>query len=199
TSKLNVNLGVRWQFMTNPTERLNRLYAIADFAHGTGFVNVPNVFQENPTWHNIDPRIGIAYDPFANHKTSIRAGFGLFHDPITVQSYQTGFGSAPPWAASTIQNAIYPVAPTNATAAALLPAQTLPWYWPNHQTPYMIQYNFNIQRELAANTVLMVGYVGSHGVHLVTSIEANPPIPVITPDGVYHFTNAAGVTNARVN
>jgi hypothetical protein len=199
TPKLTVNLGVRWQFYTNPTERLGRLYAIKDFLHDKDYSRVPNVFQHNPAWTNLDPRIGLAYDPFADHKTSIRAGFGLFHDPITVQSYQTGFGAAPPWAASTAQNAIYPIAPTDATAAALLPAQTLPWYWPIHQTPYMIQYNFNIQREVAANTVLMVGYVGSHGVHLITSIEANPPIPVIDSNGVYHFTDATGKTNPRVN
>ena len=63
----------------------------------------------------------------------------------------------------------------------------------------MIQYNFNIQREIAANTVLTVGYVGSHGVHLLTQIEQNPPIPVIDSSGLYHFTNAAGATNQRVN
>ncbi len=63
----------------------------------------------------------------------------------------------------------------------------------------MIQYNFNIQREIAAGTVLTVGYVGSHGVHLISSREMNPPIPTIDSNGIYHFTNAAGVTNPRAN
>jgi hypothetical protein len=63
----------------------------------------------------------------------------------------------------------------------------------------MIQYNFNVQREIAASTVLTVGYVGSHGVHLLTQYEMNPPTPTITPDGVYHFTSATGVPNPRLN
>jgi hypothetical protein len=63
----------------------------------------------------------------------------------------------------------------------------------------MIQYNFNLQREILANTVLTIGYVGSHGVHLITGREANPPTPVIDSNGIYHFTNAAGVANKRLN
>ena len=204
TSKLTVNAGLRWQFMTNPTERLGRLYAVTDYLHGTGYVQIPNIFQSNPNSKNIDPRIGFAYDPFANHKTSIRAGFGLFHDPITVQAYQTGFGGAPPWAASTqistaANPAIYPFAPSAATASALLPSQGIPWDPHINTIPYMIQYNLNIQREIASGTVLTVGYVGSHGVHLLTGLEKNPPAPVIDSNGVYHFTNAAGVANARLN
>jgi hypothetical protein len=199
TSKLTLNLGLRWQFMTNPTERHDRLYAITDFAHATAYSQVPNVFQSNPSTKNFDPRVGFAYDPFADHKTSLRAGFGIFHDLITVQAYQTGYGGAPPWAQSTQLNAIYPFAPTAATASAILPSQTIPWYWPIHTTPYMIQYNLNIQRELSAGTVLMVGYVGSHGVHLLTQYEENPPTPTIDSNGVYHFTNAAGVSNPRLN
>jgi len=205
TSKLTVNLGLRWEFYSNPTERHDLLYAITNFATATGYTRIPNVFQSNPSLKNWDPRVGLAYDPFADHKTSIRAGFGLFHDPITVQSYQTGFGAAPPWFASTIigtrnpatNQAIYPFPPTLANAP--IPSQTLPWYYGIDNTPYMIQYNLNIQREVFANTVLTVGYVGSHGVHLITGLEANPPTPVIDAEGVYHFTNAAGVANPREN
>ncbi len=163
------------------------------------------MFQSNPSLKDWDPRLGLAYDPFSDHKTSIRAGFGMFHDPISVQSYQTGFGGAPPWGASTIvgtgnpatNTAIYPFPPTLANAP--IPSQTVPWYYPINTTPYMIQYNLNVQREVMANTVLTVGYVGSHGIHLLTGIESNPPTPVIDSSGVYHFSNAAGVQNPREN
>jgi hypothetical protein len=63
----------------------------------------------------------------------------------------------------------------------------------------MIQYNMNVQHEFLANTVLTVGYVGSHGVHLITGLEVNPPTPQIDANGVYHFTNAAGTPNPRLN
>jgi hypothetical protein len=207
TPKLTVNLGLRWDFYTNPTERHDQLYVIKNFATDTGYTQVPKIFQTNPTWHNFDPRIGFAYDAFANHKTAIRAGFGIFHDLISVQAYQTGFGGAPPWAASSLigsgnpatNQAIYPFAPSAANASVILPSQTLPWYWPINTTPYMIQYNLNVQHQILTNTVVTIGYVGSHGVHLITGLEANPPIPVIDSNGVYHFTSAAGVPNRRLN
>ena len=199
-SKLTVNLGLRWEFYSNPTERHDNLYAIINYATDTAFSRVPRVFNSNVSLADFDPRIGIAYDPFADHKTAIRAGFGMFHDPISVQAYQTGYGGAPPWGQSTIvgASAIYPFPPTLANAP--IPSQTLPWYYTGiNTTPYMIQYNANVQREVLANTVLTVGYVGSHGVHLITGREINPPVPTVDQSGVYHFTNAAGVPNVRVN
>ena len=197
TSKLTVNAGLRWEFMTNPTERLGRLYAITDFLHDTGFTQIPNVFLSNPSWKNFDPRVGIAYDPFANHKTSIRAGFGMFHDPISAQAYQTGFASAPPWGYRGKTAPLTRLPVYGCLRAS--PSATIGWDPNINTTPYMIQYNLNIQHEIAAGTVLTVGYVGSHGVHLLTGVEKNPPTPVIDSNGVYHFTNAAGVANPRLN
>ena len=52
----------------------------------------------------------------------------------------------------------------------------------------MIQYNLNIQREIFEATVLSVGYVGSHGVNLITGSEQNPVPYTIDSSGVYHFT-----------
>ena len=45
-----------------------------------------------------DPRIGIAYDPFGDHKTAIRVGFGVFYDPIRARSYASGYYFNPPYA-----------------------------------------------------------------------------------------------------
>jgi Carboxypeptidase regulatory-like domain/TonB-dependent Receptor Plug Domain len=190
--KLNVNVGIRYEGTSNVSERHDLLYAVLDFAHDTDFTRVPYVFQNNPSLKNFDPRIGIAYDPFSNHKTAVRAGMGLFHDPITVQAYQTGFGGATPWRQASLSApfAIYPNAPTGTPPLA----QTVPWYYPISSTPYMIQYNLNIQHEVLANTVLSLGYVGSKGTHLLTGIESNPPTPTIDANGVYHFGTPTSAT-----
>jgi hypothetical protein len=65
----------------------------------------------------------------------------------------------------------------------------------------MEQWNLNVQRELVANTILTVAYVGSHGVHLFSSWDDNPPIPTVT-NGVAQFgslVNGRYVANARIN
>ena len=56
TSKLTVNLGLRWEFYSNPTERHDLLYTITNYATATGFTQVPNVFKTNPSLGDIDPR-----------------------------------------------------------------------------------------------------------------------------------------------
>jgi len=63
---------------SNPTEQNNLLHNVTQFTPsgelaGTGFNPVSTVFQSNPTNKNFAPRIGVAYSPFADHKTSIRA------------------------------------------------------------------------------------------------------------------------------
>ncbi len=51
------------------------------------FTTATNLFTSNPNIKNFDPRIGLAFDPFADHKTSIRAGFAMFHEPITARTF----------------------------------------------------------------------------------------------------------------
>ncbi len=200
TSKLTVNLGLRWEFMTNPTDAHGVLHAVPDVATATGFSSVSTVFASNPSWKNWDPRIGFAYDPFSNHKTSIRGGFGIFHDQITPSVYAAYFWGAPPWGSAQQSNPTYPI-PFSAITPTL-PTETSGFNYNTNTTPYMIQYNLNIQREISSGTVFSIGYVGSHGVHLISEIEQNPPIATIDPNGVYHFGSVVAgkiVGNPRIN
>ena len=87
SQKLTLNAGVRWAFITNPYDIHDQLYTITNFATSTNFSHVPHTFSENATWKNFDPRIGFAFDPFANHKTSIRGGIGIYHDLILPSNY----------------------------------------------------------------------------------------------------------------
>ncbi|HEY6342886.1 MAG TPA: TonB-dependent receptor [Bryobacteraceae bacterium] len=87
--RLTLNLGVRYDFVSNPTTDLQPLNTVINPPFGT-FQRVPNVFASNPSLHNIGPRVGIAYDPFGDHKTSIRAGFGIFYDPIEARELRFG-------------------------------------------------------------------------------------------------------------
>jgi hypothetical protein len=193
TPKLTLNLGLRWEFETNPVEIHNVLHNVVDYLHGTGLVNVPNVSQKNPSWWNLNPRFGFAYDAFAHHRTAIRGGFAMMHSPIFVAQYIPHYTQNKPSESVTQSNPIFPL-PFSSTAATLLGIQP-GWNWYNHSTPYLIQYNLNIQHEISTGTVLTVGYVGSHGVHLISLQEQNPPAYTIDSNGVYHF---ATLVNGRI-
>lgn len=225
SSKLSLNLGLRYEPMSNPVELRGNLFTVVNFFTDNSFTNVPNVMQTNPSWKNFDPRVGIAYDPFKDHKTSIRGGFGIFHEVLSAGVWGIGFINSPPWNiisqtspsgtnAVPFQNpSINGGAPPFSTGTAVppLPSTTIGYAWTINRTPYMIQYNLNIQREIVQGTVLTVGYVGSHGVNLITGVQENPTGFTIDSAGVYHFNgvrrNAAlgsstlGVngTNSRYN
>ena len=128
------------------------------------FQQVPNVFASNPSVRNFDPRIGIAYDPFGDHKTSIRAGFGIFYDPIRARSYASGYYFNPPYALAFVPVARSSPIPSRARCRR----RHSSWEWTITPTitPHMYQWNFNIQRQLFESTTLTVGYVGSRGLHL---------------------------------
>jgi len=156
------------------------------------------------------PRIGIAYSPNftsgplaalfgANGKTSIRAGWGLFYNPME-QLVLEQFGAEPPFGGSTFLPGTFfntPFVPQaggsispNPFSGILSPAPGTPTDWsafrpmllygdfqPHMRTQYTAQYNFTIQRELAKDIVLQLGYVGSQGHRLLASHDidaANP-------------------------
>ena len=144
------------------------------------------------------PRIGIAWSPGASGKTSIRSGFGLFYNPME-QLVLEQFGAEPPFGGSTFLPATFLntpfiaqggysnpnpftgiLSPKPGTAtdwASFRPILLYGDFQPKMRTQYTAQYNLTVQRELAKDIVLQVGYVGSQGHRLLASHDidaANP-------------------------
>jgi hypothetical protein len=142
------------------------------------------------------PRVGLSYS--LNPKTTIRTGWGLFYNPME-QLVLEQFGAEPPFGGSTYLPATFLNTPfisqsgtlsPNPFTGILSPAPGTPQDWasfrpmllygdfqPHMRTQYTAQYNLNIQRELARDLVLQVGYVGSQGHRLLASHDINAANP----------------------
>lgn len=202
SKRLTLNIGVRYEYASNPTKVGEPVFVFNNLlspntTEFNGFIAAAHPFTSNPNIKNIDPRIGLAWDPFGNHKTSVRAGFGIFHEPVTARTFaldntsmrpnvplffnywDQSFPNLPKSPSELRGNNILPF-PISGVTGLVPAAQQIAWYYAIQQnvntSPYIMQYNLNIQRELGAGTVLTVGYNGSSGVHLFYWIDANPPL-----------------------
>jgi hypothetical protein len=188
---LTVNLGLRYEASTIPTEvddKINNLETLYQnlptgdcVANSLGIGNCAGFYnqtlQRNPTLRNVEPRIGFAWDPFRTGKTSVRGGFGIFDVlPLSymfaLNSLQTapngaeidlkftnnaGQGHFPSLLAADTTN---PALVSNSGAAAR-------WTYvdPFPKRNYVMQWNFNIQRQITQTTSVTLAYAGSRGLH----------------------------------
>ncbi len=96
-SSLTLNLGIRYEFDSNPTALHNELYTVTNYPTNTALVNVPDRQCLESQHKNWDPRFGFAYDVFADHKTALRGGFAITHGPIFTARYNPDYTAVPPW------------------------------------------------------------------------------------------------------
>jgi hypothetical protein len=150
-------------------------------------------------YHAFAPRIGVAWDPFKDGKTTIRAGWGLFYNPIE-QLVLEQFQAEPPFGGSSLiseglfatpfvsqsgqagsltispnpfNGILNPARGSNVDWAAFRPILLFGELEPKLRSQYTAQYNFGITRELSRDTVLSVGYVGSQGHRLLATRDIN--------------------------
>lgn len=195
--KLTLNLGLRYERVSLPVEENGLLSNLRSLQAPKATVG--NLFT-NPSNLNFAPRVGLAWDPFGDGKTSIRSGFGLFYDELWSDFYLNAGNRQPPFytLGSVAATPNSPIPFPNAYALINSPRFTLGrqdvvQYRPN--SPYEIQYNFTVQRQVASMSVITAGYTGERGVHLPELIDGNQASPTILGDGSYFFPPNSTVQN----
>jgi hypothetical protein len=221
SNRLTVNLGFRY----SPESAIKQVKHVGEDLINAPYGNWVPVTQStasNPSYHNFDPRVGIAYDVFGDHKTSIRASFGEFHSVI--YSRDTNFWLEPPFLTDaqtptstaldgTKAGVSFPVPFTNlpvgaATLTSIPTNGSLSCtncnFYGVHTTPHQIQFNINIQREIMTDTVATIGYVHSHGMDLWAQRDTNTPLGTVGANGLltygsYDAASNSVLPNARPN
>jgi hypothetical protein len=202
TPRLTLNFGMRYELRTNPVGVRHPLFAITDPPNGTGFTKVSHVFSSSPNQKNLDPRFGFAWEPFDDRKTSVRGGFGVFHDPVAPRSYAFGSMRNAPYSINFLFGPSFPNPFANVSLPAGPLSTNLGVLYKVDTAPYQMQWNLNLQREIFSRTVFTIGYVASRGVHLLVPRDLNPPLAAAGPDGLprYGTLTPRGVAaNPRIN
>jgi len=203
TPRFTANLGLRWDIDTAPVDSRNRTDSFVvslqqstvspnapkgmlfpgDSGIGRGIISTP--------YSHISPRVGFAWDPFGDGKTSIRAAAGIFwgnfsgnewNQPGNAMpfSLRNGFGNET--SIANIYNVGFPsTAPGggvfpyvySAAAPKFFPSQSIESITPSMKQSRIYQFNFSVQRQLPARVSMQVAYVGTLGRDLNAFIDAN--------------------------
>lgn len=163
--------GIRHEFTSVPKEvdgKLSTLRRVTDSA-----VTAGNPWVSNPSLRNLAPRLGLAWDPFGNGKTSVRAGFGIFYDEFLSKYYFFPGSLNPPFTTRTeITRPPFPNVVANFDPTKPIQAQLQSVNF-DLQSPYLMQFNISVERALKGGWTLSAAYAGSRGLHLFRVGDAN--------------------------
>jgi hypothetical protein len=199
-SNLTFNLGLRYEFGSVPYEVDGKLANLRVFTTTPNTPPAPflgSPYFRNPTKNDWEPRVGLAWDPFKNGKTSVRAGFGMFDVLPMPAQMGAGLDSSSPFAAKLNVDDPNLLKGTFPNKIFAIPASQLPstaGYFLmdfNPKRPLVMQWNLNIEHQITPNTTFMIGYVGARGEHLWIQSTANTIQPTQTPQGLFWPCTAA--------
>ena len=178
---LTLSLGLRYDWNSTPSEAANRFSVFnpaADALVQVGSPGFGQIYQTNNK--NFQPRLGVAWDPWGDGRTSIRAGYALLtQQPVTniASDLTQNPPFATPLAASSSSSSITLEAPP-ANPKTVSPLTIAP----NLKNAYAQDWNLTIQRSLTGTMGVQIAYVGSKGTHLQQILNENQPAVV---NGLY--------------
>jgi Carboxypeptidase regulatory-like domain len=190
TSRLTINIGLRYEFLPPPVEVANRMM---NLNNQTGKVMIAGFNTDRHVgiqtqWKLLAPRFGFAYQLL--HSTVVRGGFGLFYnasgtggglyrmhrylpfaasDAVTVNELAPNYGK--------VQNGLPPAPVTDFATVSNNPVGSFLTVPPNYSNAYAQQFNLGVERELRADIVLKAFYLGNLGRRLDLNYNYNQAVP----------------------
>jgi hypothetical protein len=189
-SNFSLNVGLRYEFVTIPTEVNGKIALLHSPTDAKVKVGGP-IHDRNPSIRNFAPRVGFVWDPFKDGKTSIRSSFGIFDSLPLLWLYDTPLTRTPPFFVQGTSTNI-PVGAFPKQAFTLLQADSLrtAYIETNPPRPYSMKWNIGVQRDFWG-WVGEIGYTGSRGVHLpLVERNMNTVVPIRTPAGYVYPADA---------
>ncbi len=174
------NFGLRYEPFTTPREKWGRVSVVKDWVTAKQFdIGVP--FWNNPSHRNFSPRVGFAWDPKGDGKTAVRSGFGIFYVNLLNFYYRSMSQKNPPFAGNVedpLGNAVETIAGVKALGPDILtnnmnPNGSVEVIQYNLNPTYEVKFNLTVERQLPGNASILVGYIGSRGLHLWRSTVNN--------------------------
>jgi len=201
TPRLELRAGFRFESTNGWNEALGRAsnYKFVDgVIQTTPFVS-DSPFTSNNAKFLPEPRLGFAWDVWGNGKTAVRGGAGIYRSLLDTIDYRTD--STEPY------NTIYTLKNAKVSCLTITPGQAFPScatasvspsnIQPDAKTPTVIQWSLRVEQQIAPQTSLTLGYLGSHSYHQILSEDANEPVPTFLTDGSAYYPS--GSTNVNPN
>ena len=206
SQRVTLNLGLRYDVTFPIKDAKNQL---ANYVPSVGFVQVGQgisaPYQTN--YNNVSPRLGVAWDIFGKGKTILRSGFGMIFVEPSIRTFmfnggglnlnptgiiidgQQGTGTITSFLQTAADTSlinwnttgpIFPVSNTSSNSCdASSPCSSFFAVDRNIKTPYVLNWNLNLQQALSSSMVLQVAYVANHGVKLYSTIDLNQVNPAL--------------------
>ena len=224
TRRVTLNLGLRYD-VTRPIKDSHDQLANYVPSQGVLQVGygISEPYQTN--WTNFSPRLGAAFDVFGTGKTILRAGFGMIYVQPSIRTFafnggglnlnpsalipggtgtMTSFLVSPgngnqtdliDWSTDPAQGSIFPV--NNSTLASCTGDSPCNFFGVDQKlkTPFVLNWNVNLQQEIIPGTLLQIAYVANQGHNLYSTTDLNQPNQALSAQCV---ANQGGYYNADI-
>ena len=186
SSRLTLNLGLRYEYNTPDVEKQNRMAQlnVETFQYEIAGQNGASRALYHPDRNNFGPRFGFALRPDGNGLSVIRGGYGIFYDLAVVGNdlffVRNGhpFQKPETFDYGTFPNELTLSDPFRFSRLESAQVFDAPSIQPHFRDAYIQHWNFGYQRQIASGTVFEVSYVGNKGTKLVKTVDINQAFPV---------------------